>query len=123
MNIDILEVSLIKRVCVGCRELFPVAKLIRLTVDPASAAVVLNGPGVGKPKINGRSAYFCRSQDCFNAAAKGTRLKFALTGRQVKSEATKRKVFWPLESQLIKDILKMCTEPEKTCQNTRNKEA
>ena len=110
----------IERLCVGCRKLYPIEKLMRLTVDPVSSTVVLNQSGGATHKINGRSAYFCRTQQCFNSATKGTRLKFALSGRQAKPGESKRQVLWPLESQLIKDILRICTEPEKTCQNTRD---
>ncbi len=74
-------------------------------------------------RINGRSAYLCRSEKCVQTSIKTTRLKFALNGRQSKPELSKFRINWPLESQLIKDILTICTEPGKTCQNTRNKEA
>jgi len=84
---------------------------------------VLNKPSQDKTTVNGRSAYICSSVQCVNGALKGNRLKFALAGRQAKSKTAKRNIFWPLESQLIKDILSICTEPEKTCQNTRVKEA
>ncbi len=113
----------IERICVGCRKPQPIEKLVRLTVDPVNSMVVLNEPGVRKTIINGRSAYICRCEQCVNIAIKTMRLKFALNGRQVKPELSKRRIIWPLESQLIKDILRICTEPGKTCQNTKNKEA
>lgn len=113
----------IKRVCVACRKSHQIEELIRLTVDPVSTRVVLSEPGQRKARINGRSAYLCRCARCINIAIKNTRLKLALSGRQIKPEMAKRKVSWPLESQLIKDIVSICAEAEKTCQNTRDKEA
>lgn len=112
-----------ERVCVACRKLYCREKLIRLTIDPLSSKIVLNELSQGKARVNGRSAYICSSVECVEVALKGNRLKFALTGRQAKSKAPKRNILFPLESQLIKDILSICTEPEKTCQNTRVKEA
>jgi predicted RNA-binding protein YlxR (DUF448 family) len=108
---------------VACRKPYYREKLIRLTVDSLSAKIVLNKPNQAKTRVNGRSAYICSSAQCVNSALKGNRLKFALTGRQTKTGKAKRNIFWPFESQLIKDILSICTEPEKTCQNTRVKEA
>jgi len=116
-------VPVIKRVCVGCRKTHQIEKLIRLTVDPVSTLVVLSESGQRKMRINGRSAYLCRCAQCINIGIKTMRLKLALIGRQIKPEMAKRRVSWPLESQLIKDILSICTEAEKTCQNTRDKEA
>jgi predicted RNA-binding protein YlxR (DUF448 family) len=115
--------SVNERICVACRKPYCKEKLIRLTVDSLSSKIVLNQPGLGKAKVNGRSAYMCCLDQCVNLALKGNRLKFALTGRQAKAKTAKRNILWPLESQLIKDILKLCTEPEKTCQNTRVREA
>jgi predicted RNA-binding protein YlxR (DUF448 family) len=108
-----------ERICVACRQSFNTEKLIRLTVEPSSSKIILNMVERGDSRINGRSAYICLSIQCANAVLKGSRLKFALTGRHIKSELPKRNIIWPLESQLIKDILAMCTEPGKTCQNTR----
>ncbi len=112
-----------ERVCVACRKPYSREKLIRLTVEPLSSNIVLNEPRHSNKRLNGRSAYICSSANCVNSALKGSRLKFALTGRLAKGDKSKRRILWPLESQLIKDILSICTEPEKTCQNTRVKEA
>ena len=118
-----MSIPINERVCVACRKPYCREKLIRLTIDSANSKIVLNDPSQFKTRVNGRSAYMCSSSQCVNSALKGNRLKYALTGRQVKSEIAKRSILWPLESQLIKDILSICTEPEKTCQNTKVKEA
>jgi predicted RNA-binding protein YlxR (DUF448 family) len=111
-----------ERICIACRQRCNKKKLIRLTVEPASGTVFLNQEE-SKQKVNGRSAYFCRSQTCFQKAIKGNYLKHALSGRQAKSGKVRKSIGWPLQSQLIKDIAGLCTEPEKTCQNTRETEA
>jgi predicted RNA-binding protein YlxR (DUF448 family) len=111
-----------ERICIACRKRSNKEKLIRLTVEPVSGVVFLNQEGKHKQKINGRSAYFCRSLTCFETATKGTYLKHALTGRQAKTGKARRPISWPLQSQLIKDIVALCTEPGKTCQNTRDTE-
>jgi predicted RNA-binding protein YlxR (DUF448 family) len=93
--------------------------LIRLTVDFATQRVMVNDK---THRAHGRSAYLCRVKACVNQALKGTRLKFALNGRAVKGVPTKRSIKWPLEEQVISDLLGMCPEAEKTCQNTESKE-
>lgn len=120
------KLTVIERICVACRISKSADKLIKLTVDSSSSNVVLNQyvrKGQTRANINGRSAYLCPSVDCVNSAIKSGRLKLALTGRKVKSAPVRRQISWPLESQLIKDILSICTEPEKTCQNTSIREA
>lgn len=70
-------------------------------------------------RLFGRSAYLCKSEVCLNKLLKGGRLKNALEGRKRKNVDSKRPIKWPLESQLIKALGDLCTEPEKTCQNTQ----
>jgi len=112
-----------ERICIACRQRCKREKLIRLTVEPLTGVVLLNQDGKGKVKVNGRSAYICRARPCFEIALKGTYLKHALTGRKAKAGKESRRINWPLQSQLIKDIADLCTEPGKTCQNTRETEA
>ncbi|HEY9733680.1 MAG TPA: YlxR family protein [Drouetiella sp.] len=103
------------RICVSCRNKKPQIELIRLTVDHLSGDVKLNN---GKSPAHGRSAYLCRLKPCVTQALKGGRLKHALEGRKVKGVTNTRSVRLPLEEQLIHDITGMCTDSEKTCQNT-----
>src|SRR5690606_11097794 len=74
----------------------------------------------GQKGLIGRSAYLCKSELCLKQVEKGGRLKHALEGRKKKGEEKKRHLKWPLESQLIKAITELCTESDKTCQNTEN---
>jgi len=101
------------RTCIVCRADRPQEQFIRLTVDFSSNEVRLNEQNdqTGKPHIHGRSAYFCRSSSCAQAALKNTRLKLALEGRKKKGTPPKRSISWPLEPQLIKLISAECTEP------------
>lgn len=104
-----------KRICIACRRYFPRSELIRLTVDFKTMAVKLN---IADKRFFGRSAYLCKSPQCITQLEKGSRLKYALEGRKKKGVEQKRRINWPLESQLIKAITELCTESDKTCQNT-----
>lgn len=102
------------RICQSCRDCKPQAQLLRLTVDYKTQIVHINNSN----KVFGRSAYLCKSTDCLNKLLKGNRLKNALTGRPRKGREVKRHLDWPLPSQLIKELTKLCTDSNKTCQNT-----
>ncbi|MBX9880147.1 MAG: YlxR family protein [Candidatus Obscuribacterales bacterium] len=109
----------------SCRSFAPQSQLIRLTADNASGQVIarfdcLTYPHSDSPVI-GRSAYLCPNAKCVEEALKGTRLKFALSGRKVKGQASKRSITWPLESQLINVLLSKFTDRAQTCQNTQGK--
>ena len=113
------------RLCVSCRSFQSRSELIRLTADKASGQVFarfgcLTYPHSDSPVI-GRSAYLCPNAKCVEEALKGTRLKFALSGRKVKGQPSKRSITWPLESQLIKLLLSKFTDGAETCQNTQGK--
>ena len=93
---------------------------MRLTVDYQTGSLELNSQEVSlKSPVMGRSAYICLSVQCVEQALKGHRLKGALEGRKKKGMPNKRSIQWPLEPQLILVIKGMCTEPGKTCQNTK----
>jgi predicted RNA-binding protein YlxR (DUF448 family) len=122
------------RMCIGCRRFKPRGELIRITAVTDSNDIKVNQPpnrpptlerrseaGSGdqfepqrqtkNPAINGRSAYICKSKQCITQVLKGTRLKMALEGRKGKNVQNRRTVKWPLEPQLIQEILSECTEP------------
>lgn len=61
------------RTCIGCREAKPKKELIRI-VRKTDGNVELDLSG----KISGRGAYFCRSVECFQNAAKKGRVSTAL---------------------------------------------
>ncbi|MCA9815836.1 MAG: YlxR family protein [Candidatus Obscuribacterales bacterium] len=105
------------RICFACRTERSRSEMIRLTVDFKTMEVRLNH---GQKGLFGRSAYLCKSELCLKQVEKGGRLKHALEGRKKKGEEKKRQIKWPLESQLIKAITELCTESDKTCQNTEN---
>ncbi|MBX9668162.1 MAG: DUF448 domain-containing protein [Candidatus Obscuribacterales bacterium] len=100
--------------------------LLRLTVDHQTGNVTINQRDVptrtAKQSIFGRSAYLCFDELCFVKAQKGARLHKALAGRKKLKSAKDGQcsviVRWPLEPQLIKVIIELCTEHGKTCQNT-----
>lgn len=107
----------------ACRKQKPRGELVRLTADFKTKTVGLNQPNKHrKQSLMGRSAYICKSQGCLESALKGTRLKAALEGRKSKNNQNHRFVSWPLEAQLIKDLLCMCTQRPQTCKNTVMKE-
>ena len=65
-----------KRMCVGCREMKPKVELVRVV-----AALPSDGGGVAvdlKGKQNGRGAYICRCEACFEKARKTGALSRAL---------------------------------------------
>ena len=93
----------------------PRESLLRLTVDVKDGKVKLNH---SDKRLFGRSAYLCKSNVCLKKLIKGNRLKNALEGRKKKNVDSNRSIKWPLESQLIKAMGDLCTDPEKTCQNT-----
>lgn len=107
-----------QRLCVGCKQLKPVEEMIRLTVNHEDLEVFLNSYPERKIKAHGRSAYICTSAVCLDFSLKGTRLKYALEGRKLKNRPEKRKVNWPLESQLIHTLTLLCTENSEACHNT-----
>jgi predicted RNA-binding protein YlxR (DUF448 family) len=98
------------RICIVCKRAKKRDELVRLTVPNLSNQVYFVASERENRKIFGRSAYFCRSQKCLNAAVKGPRLKYALEGRKPKGNVQKRSISWPLESQLIKLIEAVCAE-------------
>lgn len=107
-----------KRLCVGCKQLKPVEEMIRLTVNHENLEVFLNSHLKRKSRAQGRSAYMCAAAVCLDFCLKGTRLKYALEGRKLKNRPDKRKVNWPLESQLIHTLTLLCTENTEACHNT-----
>lgn len=102
----------------------PREELLRLTVDHQTGNVTINHSGAEKLRVFGRSAYLCPKETCITRAQKGGRLKNALDGRRrVKiaknqENGTRPRLQWPLEAELIKVIVDLCTEDGKTCQNT-----
>lgn len=65
-----------QRTCVGCREVRPKARLIRL-VRRTDGVVVIDRSGV-EP---GRGAYICPRRECATGALKGGRLARAFRGK------------------------------------------
>lgn len=104
----------------------PRDRLLRLTVDHQNGNVTINQDDgqkrASRRSVFGRSAYLCLDQLCFVKAQKGARLHKALAGRRKMKTAKDGEddvvVRWPLEPQLIKVIIDLCTEHGKTCQNT-----
>ena len=92
--------------------------LLRLTVERSTGQVFLNSGSPADRKKTGRSAYLCASETCVEAALKGNRLKGALEGRHSKERPRKRHITWPLESQLIHTLRRVCTEQAIACHNT-----
>jgi len=61
------------RMCVACREMKPKKELVRVVRTPEGEIVAdLTG------RKNGRGAYLCRSEACFNKAVKTRALERAL---------------------------------------------
>ena len=106
------------RLCLVCRQRKPQRQLLRLTVDHQSGAVFVNSGSPEDRKRTGRSAYLCATIACIDAALKGNRLKGALEGRRSKNAPKKRHIAWPLESQLIHTLRRVCTEQAIACHNT-----
>ncbi len=63
-----------QRRCVTCRNLFPRSQLIRVTYSSSTGTFEVNPPS----KFQGRSAYVCQNQTCFNEAVKAKKLQKAL---------------------------------------------
>lgn len=61
------------RMCVACREMKPKKELIRVVRTP-EGEIVADETG----RKNGRGAYLCRSEACFNKAVKTRALDRAL---------------------------------------------
>jgi len=61
------------RMCVGCREMFPKAELIRI-VKPQDAPAKIDRTG----KLSGRGAYVCKNPECLKRAQKSKALERAL---------------------------------------------
>ncbi len=61
------------RMCVACREMKPKRELIRVVRTP-EGEIVADETG----RRNGRGAYLCRSEACFNKALKTRALERAL---------------------------------------------
>ena len=60
------------RKCVGCMTSFPKNDVVRFVASDGRLVIDLAG------RENGRGAYLCRSQECFDAAVKKRRLTYAL---------------------------------------------
>lgn len=110
--------------CIACRKLTPRNEMLKLTANHQTNEVVLrsNSKQASDRKICGRSAYLCKNQSCLDQALKGTRLRNALEGRRTKDAPPRRRIAWPLESQLIHTMRTKCTEILETCQNTHIEE-
>ena len=61
-----------QRICIGCRKITTKNELVRIVATPEGVFVDETG------RKNGRGAYICRSQDCWEAAQKKDRLSRAL---------------------------------------------
>ena len=57
------------RMCTGCREMKPKKELIRVVKTP-EGEIKLDAVG----KLNGRGAYICPSEACFEKARKSNRI-------------------------------------------------
>ncbi len=108
------------RQCVFCRQIKPRAQLICFTVNYKNGVLSLTGPELTTfwRKPSGRSAYVCCQEICLNGALKGNSLKMSLMGKKHKKNAPKRLVKWPMEEHIIHTAARLCTEANKTCQNT-----
>ena len=62
------------RKCIGCGELIPRERLIKLTKEHTTNQVTINP----NPKTFGRSAYLCYNQNCIEQAFKKNRLNKVL---------------------------------------------
>jgi hypothetical protein len=96
--------------------------MLRLRVDHLGGSVfIASAPGLPTIKNrSGRSAYLCLNTACLEEALKkkGSRLRYALQGRQLPQHKIKPKLAWPLDSELIKQALVICEHAEKTCKNS-----
>ena len=60
------------RRCVGCMTSFPKNDVVRFVASDGKLSIDSAG------RENGRGAYLCRSQECFDTAVKKRRLTYAL---------------------------------------------
>lgn len=64
------------RMCLGCSEMKPKKELMRVVKSP-DGEISLDFTG----KKNGRGAYVCRSEECFNKARKARRFEKSFSCR------------------------------------------
>lgn len=64
------------RMCLGCNEMKPKKELMRVVKSP-EGEICLDFTG----KKNGRGAYVCRSEECFNKARKARRFEKSFSCR------------------------------------------
>lgn len=64
------------RMCLGCNEMKPKKELMRVVKSP-DGEISLDFTG----KKNGRGAYVCRSEECFNKARKARRFEKSFSCR------------------------------------------
>lgn len=64
------------RMCLGCNEMKPKKELMRVVKSP-EGEISLDFTG----KKNGRGAYVCRSEECFNKARKARRFEKSFSCR------------------------------------------
>lgn len=64
------------RMCLGCNEMKPKKELMRVVKSP-EGEISLDFTG----KKNGRGAYICRSEECFNKARKARRFEKSFSCR------------------------------------------
>jgi predicted RNA-binding protein YlxR (DUF448 family) len=62
-----------ERTCIGCRRVKPQNEMIRITVKD-NGSLAIDPPG----RRQGRSAYLCRSRDCWEKGLKRDRLDQSL---------------------------------------------
>jgi predicted RNA-binding protein YlxR (DUF448 family) len=109
------------RICASCRRKQSQGSMLRLRVDHVDGSVfIASAPGMPTIKNrSGRSAYLCLNSECLEEALKkkGSKLRYALQGRQPKHKA-RRELVWPLDDALIKQALVICEQARKTCQNS-----
>ena len=96
--------------------------MLRLRVDHDNGSVfIASAPGLHTIKNRmGRSAYLCLNTACLEDALKkkGSKLRYALQGRQLPQRKKRQELAWPLDDALIKQALVICEHAEKTCQNS-----
>lgn len=70
------SVKIPMRMCLGCNEMKPKKELLRVVKSP-EGEISLDFSG----KKNGRGAYICRSEECFNMARKSRRFERSFSCR------------------------------------------
>jgi uncharacterized protein len=90
-----------ERTCLGCRQMRPKSRLLRL-VCGANSHVMVDRQG----KLPGRGAYVCPLRSCVEVAVKGTRLREALRQEVTLSPVDElvRTMASALEGQLVGSI-------------------